>query len=218
MKQRSSGPSHGGPQCGAKTKGTGLPCRRPPLRGATRCALHGGLTPQSLAAAERRLARQEAIAAVTKLGLLVKVSPEQALLDEVQRCAGMVAYYQSRVEEVAAQGAEALVWGHTKTKVGGDDAGTTYEARPNVWLQLLNEERDRLVKASSAALRAGIEERRVKLEEQQGILVAAVIRRILTRLDLSEAQSALVATVVPEELRRLTADVPSRPSLEVVRP
>lgn len=218
MKQRSSGPSHGGSQCGAKTKGTGLPCRRAPLRGATRCALHGGLTPQSLAAAEKRLARQEAVAAVAKLGLPVDVSPDAALLAEVQRCAGMVAYYQARVEEVAAQGAEALAWGHTRTKIGGDDSGTTYEARPNVWLQLFNEERDRLVKASSAAIKAGIEERRVKLEEQQGIAVAAVIRRILSRLNLSDGQTALVPTVVPEELRRLTVDGSSRPALEVLRP
>lgn len=72
-------------------------------------------------------------------------------------------------------------------------------------MQLFNEERDRLVKVCGAALRAGIEERRVKLAEQQGILVAVVIRRILTRLKLNEAQLGLVATVVPEELRALTA-------------
>lgn len=45
----------------------------------------------------------------------------------------------------------------------------------------------------------------MKLAEQQGILVAVVIRRILTRLKLNEAQLGLVATVVPEELRALTA-------------
>ena len=133
------------------------------------------------------------------------VSPDAALLTEVQRSAGLVAYYQARVEEIAALGAEGLVWGHTRTKVGGDDAGDTYEARPSVWLQLFNEERDRLVKVCAAALRAGIEERRVKLAEQQGILVAAVIRRILTRLNLTDIQQGLVATVVPEELRALTA-------------
>ena len=45
----------------------------------------------------------------------------------------------------------------------------------------------------------------MKLAEQQGILVAAVVRRILTRLNLTDDQLALVPTVVPEELRTLTA-------------
>jgi glucans biosynthesis protein len=31
-------------KCGAKTS-AGSPCRRPPVRGRTRCRLHGGLSP-----------------------------------------------------------------------------------------------------------------------------------------------------------------------------
>lgn len=219
MKKPGSRSPHGGEHaiCGAQTKSTGQPCRRPPLAGATRCAVHGGLSPQSLAAAEKRLARAEAVKAVARLGLPLDVSPDAALLAEVQRSAGLVAYYQARVEEIAALGAEGLVWGHTRTKVGGDDAGDTYEARPVVWLQLFNEERDRLVKVCAAALRAGIEDRQVKLAEQQGVLVAAVLKRILVRLNLTDAQAALIPTVVPEELRQLTADESPRPALEVVR-
>jgi len=115
----------------------------------------------------------------------------------VQRAAGMVAFYQARVEELADVSTNNLVYGLTKAKFGGEDQGETYEAAPSVWLQLFNEERDRLVKVCA--------ERRVKLAEQQGILVAAVIRRILTRLNLTDIQQGLVATVVPEELRALTA-------------
>ena len=32
------------PRCGARTKSTGLPCKRPALRGRSRCKLHGGLS------------------------------------------------------------------------------------------------------------------------------------------------------------------------------
>ena len=32
------------PKCGARTR-TGTPCQRPPIRGRTRCRLHGGLSP-----------------------------------------------------------------------------------------------------------------------------------------------------------------------------
>jgi hypothetical protein len=34
------------PICGAKAKQTGKPCQRPPLKGKTRCKLHGGATPK----------------------------------------------------------------------------------------------------------------------------------------------------------------------------
>ena len=192
-------------QCTAKSKRTGKQCGRPAAPGATTCHMHGSSTVAAKAAAQRRVAIAEAKLAAETLGLLIDISPEQALLDEVQRAAGMVAFYQARVEEIANVSTNGLVWGMTRAKEGGEDAGVTFESAPNVWLQLFNEERDRLVKVCAAALRAGIEERRVKLAEQQGILVAAVIRRILIRLNLTDVQQGLVATVVPEELRALTA-------------
>ena len=191
-------------RCTARNQSGGQ-CKNPPVAGTTVCRFHGGAAPQVREAGLRRIAMAEARQAAETLGLLIDISPEQALLDEVQRAAGMVAFYQARVEEVADGGNDQLVWGHTKSKMGGDDEGETWEAGPVVWLQLFNEERDRLVKVCAAALRAGIEERRVKLAEQQGILVAAVIRRILVRLNLTDIQQGLVATVVPEELRALTA-------------
>ena len=40
--------------CGAKTS-AGTPCRRRPIRGGTKCALHGGGSPLARQAAERRL-------------------------------------------------------------------------------------------------------------------------------------------------------------------
>ncbi len=191
-------------RCTARNR-HGTQCGNPAVPGALVCTRHGGAAPQVREAGLRRIAIAEARQAAETLGLLIDISPEQALLDEVQRAAGMVAFYQARVEEVAEGGSDQLVWGHTKSKMGGDDEGETWEAGPVVWLQLFNEERDRLVKVCAAALRAGIEERRVKLAEQQGILVAAVIRRILVRLNLTDVQQGMVATVVPEELRALTA-------------
>lgn len=191
-------------RCTARNR-QGKQCGNPAVPGALVCLKHGGAAPQVREAGLRRVAVAEARQAAETLGLLIDISPEQALLDEVQRAAGMVAFYQARVEEMAEGGFGQLVFGLTKSKIGGEDGGDTFEAKPSVWLQLLNEERDRLVRVCAAALRAGIEERRVKLAESQGVLVAAVIRRILTRLNLSDEQAAMVGTVVPEELRALTA-------------
>ena len=82
---------------------------------------------------------------------------------------------------------------------------TMEKSAPNVWYQLYMTERDHLVKVSAAALRAGIEERRIKMAEDQGNLVAAVLQRILAALNLSPEQWAEVPTIVPRELRALAA-------------
>ena len=79
------------------------------------------------------------------------------------------------------------------------------EPAVNVWLKLWNEERDRLARAAAAAIKAGIEERRVALAEQHGQAIAAAIHRILDRLDLDARQRTLVGQVVPDELRAITA-------------
>ena len=190
------------------TNRSGTPCKRAAVPGATVCRMHGGASPQVKAAAQRRLEYATAQQAAAQLGLKIDTSPQQALLDEVQRAAGMVAYYGQRVAELADQDPNRLVNGVTRVEQReGFQAGTTktVEATTNVWLRLWNEERDRLTRVAAAALKAGIEERRVQLAEAQGALIADVIRRILGRLNLTHDQQALVGEVVPQELRALTA-------------
>lgn len=190
------------------TSRSGNQCKLPAVPGATVCRVHGGAAPQVKAAANRRLEYATAQQAATQLGLKIDTSPQQALIDEVQRAAGMVAYYGQKVAELAETDPQRLVNGVTRVEQReGFQAGTTktVEATTNVWLRLWNEERDRLTRVAAAALKAGIEERRVQLAEAQGALIADVIRRILGRLNLTPDQSALVSEVVPAELRALTA-------------
>jgi hypothetical protein len=54
-------------------------------------------------------------------------------------------------------------------------------------------------------LGAGIEERRVKLAENQGAIIADVIRWNLAGLGLTPEQQLLVPDVLPRELRSLAA-------------
>ena len=195
-------------RCKATSKSTGAQCGNKPVPGLEVCRIHGGSTAAAKAKSERALRRMDAEIAARRLGVPVQVGPQQALLDEVQRAAGMVAYYGARVEEIAEANRADLVFGLTrKERREGFESGTTEvkEARPNIWLTLWNEERDRLTKVAAAAIKAGIEERRIELAEQQGMLIATVIRRILDRLNLSEQQRILVGEVVPEELRALAA-------------
>lgn len=111
--------------------------------------------------------------------------------------------------ESANPNAHALVWGQTeyRDKSGGDDAGQTVveQAGINVWYQLYMKEREHLAKVSALALRAGIEERKIKLAEDQGNLVAAVLQRILNALNLTPSQWEQVPVIVPRELRALAS-------------
>jgi hypothetical protein len=146
---------------------------------------------------------------VETYGRKVETTATEALLDEVQWTAGHVAWLRDRVREIEnletdpGSGEHPLVWGKTRRKTGGEDWGETEEAAPSIWLKLYQQERTHLVKVCSEAIRAGIEERRVRLAEQQGALVAQVIRAILTDLDLSAEQQARIPEIVPRHLRAL---------------
>jgi endonuclease/exonuclease/phosphatase family metal-dependent hydrolase len=167
--------------------------------------MHGGSAPQVKAAAERRRHQAAALAAVETYGLPREVAPDVALLEEVHRTAGHVAWLAKIVRGL---GQDELVWSKAEEEhIGASEFGgtnTTSKAQPNVWLQIYQTERKHLAQVAKAALDAGVAERQVRLAEQQGSVLAGVIHRILGRLGLTPEQRALVATVVPEELRAVT--------------
>lgn len=193
--------------CGAKNKKE-EPCGLSPTGGATRCGRHGGNSPQAKKAAERRVAEEKARVelerGVRTLGLPVDIDPGKALLDEIHWTAGHVQWLREKVQELEG---DELVWGRTQTDNGVGPQGpvdtVTEKAGPSVWYELYMKERDHLAKVCALALRAGIEERKVKLAESQGALVAEAIRRILAALNLTPAQQAMVPEIVPQQLRLL---------------
>jgi hypothetical protein len=202
----------GKPRCWGRSKKTGNQCGRPANAGQHVCRFHGGNTPQALAKAQERLTEQKARTIVETYGRKINTTATEALLEEVQWTAGHVAWLRERVQEIESSAAvegtdreHPLVWGVTREKIGGEDRGTTEEAAPNVWLRLYQQERDHLVKVCSAAIKAGIEERRIQLAEQQGALVAQAIRAILGDLQLTPEQQARVPEVVPRHLRALAS-------------
>jgi len=142
--------------------------------------------------------------AVVTLGLPVDIDPAQALLDEIAMTYGHVQWLRVKVQALSS---EDLVWGQTQTDKGIGPQGpvdtATEKAAPNVWYQMYMTEREHLVKVTTAALRAGIEERRIKMAEDQGNLVAAVVHRILDALNLTPEQAEMVHVIVPREFRAL---------------
>jgi len=196
--------------CGGKKRGKPEPCGAPPLRGATRCGNHGGSSPQAKATAERRLAEQELIQVVKTLGIREQypdIDPGAALLEEIRVTHAHVQWLRAQVAELSPT---ELTWGRTQHEEGVGPEGpidkTTEKAEPSVWYAMYCRERDHLVKVSAAALKAGIEERKVRMAEQQGQLVAAALKQIFDALHLTTAQQGLLPTIVPAALRQLTGD------------
>lgn len=190
-------------KCKAR-KTDGSPCPNWAMIGQLVCSAHGGRAAQSKAKAAERVTEGKILRAMQTYGLPLDISPGDALLDEVRYTAGHVAWLRGKVRELEDRD---LVWGVTEeaeknaTEFKGTD--TTYGAKPNVWVDLYMRERAHLVAVAKAAIAAGIEERKVRLAEQQGALVAMVIRGILADLKLTPDQRELVAEVVPRRLRAL---------------
>jgi len=164
--------------------------------------MHGGSSPRALAAAERRLVEEQARRDVVLFAARRDVHPAEALIELVQWKAGEVDYWRGRCRQLEEAD---LTWGVTRRKEGGEDHGTTFEARPNVAYAMLRDAERDLASYCAAALKAGVDERRVRLAESYGAQLAGVIQRILGALSLSEVQLELVATVVPAELRAIAA-------------
>lgn len=189
------------PGCSAHSKRHHGPCGGTPLPGQDVCHWHGGRSPNALTAAKHRGEIATARAEVEARHLPTNIDPQSALLDELRRTAGWVLYLETKVDELDEKD---LVWGRTREKTGGDDHGTTHEAKPNAWYALLTAERKHLLDVAKACVAAGIEERRIALAEDQGRAIAGAIQQILTALNLTLEQQQLVPTIVPAALRSIT--------------
>jgi hypothetical protein len=220
MTQRDIGSAHDRNVCRAKKHNKQLPgaktgknpiydadgnelCTRPAGWGTEHpghgpCKLHGGNTSSQVKAATVA----KAVAAVATFGLPREIDPRDALLEEVYRSAGAVDWLHQQVQALEAKD---VVWGKSEEveKQASEYPGVdvTHKAAVNVWVELWRAERAHLVKVAKEAINCGIEERKVRLAEQQGSLLAGVIKAILGDLDLTPEQSAKVATVVPRHLR-----------------
>lgn len=169
-------------KCGAATRKGGT-CKLPAGHrtnhpGIGRCSKHGGNTPNQVKSAQQEIARREVVA----LGLPREVDPHTALLEELARTAGHV---QWLVEKVREEGEHRLV-GPVGTEGVDDKTGLVHhvEAQPSVWARMLAEERKQLTAVATACVKAGIEERRVRIAEQQGQLIAQVLTAVLNELNV----------------------------------
>jgi hypothetical protein len=147
------------------------------------CRVHGGSARQVRAAAEQRIQEDLARAAAERHALPRDIDPGAALLEEVRRSAGIVEWLRGRVEELEPQ---SIVRGtrYIRRTETVEDTTTVTEAGPglHLWWRLYQEERRHLVAVCKAALDAGVQDRMVRLAEQQGELLAEGLKWLLGEL------------------------------------
>jgi hypothetical protein len=149
--------------------------------GVGHCRRHAGNTPSHRVAAQREIARQEC----DRLGIPIEVDPGEALIREVFETAGNVAFYRALVQELPTHpDPDVYVPGDGETEGHWERGnpgvyGRTYhvsgvptgEAKPHILVTLYNDERKHLTDVALGALRAGVDERRVRLAEQDATWV-----------------------------------------------
>lgn len=195
-------------QCNATSR-KGIRCQQDALRGLTVCRYHGGATLDAQLKAEERIL----VADIRRTyGLPLEVDPHDALLQEIHRTAGHVAWLG---EVIADLEKESLTYGlESETESDNEEYGGStevYRAGINTWLQLYQRERQHLVKVCEVAIRAGVEERRVHLEEAKAQIVAQTIRAVVTDLGHNLADDNVRAIVRARlvEAGTLTEQVPT---------
>jgi len=128
-------------------------------------------------------------------------------MEEIARSAGYVRYLEEQVRLLTK---EELVWQEAlqleEERTGGQGGNYTLErteqrAQVNVWWELLERERRHLAQVATAAVRSGLEERRVRLAEKGVDQLEEAFVRAITALGL-DPHDTRVRTAIGRELQR----------------
>lgn len=139
--------------------------------GVGRCKWHGGASESHDNKVNELLAK----AACEQYGVPVEIDPQEALLEELFRTQGHVVWLRERVGELETERMHGAV---------GGAAGGIPERKPHIWIVMYKDERVHLTRVAKACVDAGIEERRVRIAEEQGQMLAKVVQGILIGLNI----------------------------------
>lgn len=177
--------------CGAKKHQGAGTCRRTAGWGTSHvgtgaCKLHGGCTPNH----EKAAARAWAERLRAELDRPTVVDANDALLGELYRTHAFVGWMQR---------------GFAETE------GVDESAAMERWYEPLTRERRHLLDVAKAAIALGLAEREVRMAEQHGQLLAAVIRAVLAdpELGLSRDQHDRAPVVVRRHLSAVAGQIAS---------
>jgi hypothetical protein len=142
------------------------------------------------------------------MGDPIEIDPGVALLQEIHRTAGHVQWLAEKIRSLSE---DDMVWGKTLEVDEGSvgDMGRSYQmtrterkAEINKWQEIYQSERKHLAQISAAAIRAGVEERRVRLAERSVDALEAAITAALQDLGV-DPYSARARQAIGNRLREV---------------
>lgn len=174
-------------RCRAKSKGSGDRCKRAAIVGGTVCSTHGGKAPRTRAAAERRTAEAEVRQILGTVDLEAPDEhPVETLLTLIRQKRAEVMWLRSVVRGFSE---DQLIWGLTEHRTGlGPEGPVDVETRrteQNIWWKLLREAENQLASWTTAAAKAGVDERRLQIAEAEALMIVRVLDTFINRLQLS---------------------------------
>lgn len=201
------------PKCTAKSKRTGQPCNNRAMTGLTVCRMHGGAAKQARAAGLARVQQEKLQShverALVRLGepaVSKDVDPVDEMLALIARKRAEVMWLREKV--LGLENDEELFWGVSKHVEGVGAQGPvdekTFEARKNIIYATFHEAEDQLARYTATAIRAGIEERQVRVTEQLADRIIGVLTTVRAALDLTSDQVILWDTAVERALTDAT--------------
>ena len=194
-------------KCSAESKKRpGEQCGAYPVRGLKVCRAHGGASKKSRVAAARSLGQEKLVRVARRLGTPhTDLDPAQALLDLVASKAGEVEWLKHQVEQLESDG--DLWWGTTKATVEssalGDKHAVVEEARQHIVYTLLHKAEDQLARYAAETLKAGVDERQVRIAERTGEQFETALTALLTAIHATPDQLAAAGDAIPRILRNL---------------
>lgn len=138
------------------------------------------------------------------------VSPIDALLMCVRIAAAEVKFFSTKI---AALQPDEILTRPTKESAAGSYQGSydivdlKQEEVLSLWIRERQRSLDALARYSSAALKAGVEERLIKLAEGMGDRLATMLEAIFNELQLTEEQMAKAPSIVHRQLVMLEGGV-----------
>jgi hypothetical protein len=174
-------------RCSA-TNAAGVRCAKAAMLGGTVCRSHGGAAPQVRAAAERRLAEQQAAASIADVVVAPIENPLEALAQVAEEALAFQRHAAAKVAELTSL---------------EDVAPATRVEYLRPLVALYERSIDRSAKLLADWVRLGFDERMVAMNERQAALVAEVVRAVLDapELALTDEQRETGRTVAAGHLR-----------------
>lgn len=135
-------------------------------------------------------------------------TPEEAITEEIERTAGHVQWLGEQIRMSDPESFTKSLWLFRRDDgwISGDDLDMTdFRGAAAIWIDLYIRERNHLVRVSEVALKAGFEERRVKLAETLAERMGLAITNMLGQLG-HDVNDPAVRQVAAAALRQAQQD------------